>query len=357
MHQYVVRGVRAAALVSCLFSCAAQDVILETTKDAVKERTHVPKYRFPELRFSPDGHYIVARTDSSIAVLSVQPLAFLFQKEVHAYAYTFSSDSKEMVLLTVPKQAMIPGVTFLGRSSLERWSVADGKLIAAQDAHFRTCESLKLSPDLKLFACIDSKRTMTVFDVISGAAVMKKRDATTYCESCADTNANPVTFEFSPDSHYVIAMPWGDTARAWDIERNGEVRLTAEMKKQYFAGLAFMAPNRVLIRRDRNKGLLVDFPSGKTIAEVNVTGWWLRPSTNPNFVLAFSKENPPRRIAVELNTGRAVISETPTLDVIDRFYVAEKGYGEIALYEIGKGLVSAVPVPELQSSRSKPGLP
>jgi hypothetical protein len=51
-----------------------------------------------------------------------------------------------------------------------------------------------------------------------------------------------------------------------------------------------------------------------------------------------------RSAAAELSTGLVIISETPALDVLGRFYVAQPAEGEVGLYEIGKGLQATVVV-------------
>jgi hypothetical protein len=52
-----------------------------------------------------------------------------------------------------------------------------------------------------------------------------------------------------------------------------------------------------------------------------------------------------RAAAVELATGRTIISETPALDVYDDLYVAELANGDLGLYRIGNGLRGRIGIP------------
>jgi len=48
--------------------------------------------------------------------------------------------------------------------------------------------------------------------------------------------------------------------------------------------------------------------------------------------------------AMELDTGLVIISYRPALDAFGRYYVAEPAANQIGLYEIGKGLKTAVTI-------------
>jgi len=72
-------------------------------------------------------------------------------------------------------------------------------------------------------------------------------------------------------------------------------------------------------------------------------------ATDPGFViirpfgrLSFIEPTEQRAAAVELATGRVIISETPLLDVFGRYYIAEPSPGVVGLYERGKGLQATV---------------
>jgi hypothetical protein len=73
----------------------------------------------------------------------------------------------------------------------------------------------------------------------------------------------------------------------------------------------------------------------------------LFPSTDPSFVIVRlagqeATKHPQRTVAAELHTGELVVSETPALDVLLRYYAAEPSRGCVGLYERGKGLQATI---------------
>ncbi len=89
---------------------------------------------------------------------------------------------------------------------------------------------------------------------------------------------------------------------------------------------------------------LVAFPSGKMLARPKAPTFELFRATEPGFVI--SRPNSPARkyyphaptSAVDLSTGQVIVSHTPALDVLGRYYVAEPPAGTVGLYGRGKGL-------------------
>jgi hypothetical protein len=118
----------------------------------------------------------------------------------------------------------------------------------------------------------------------------------------------------------------------------------------------FIAPHRVLIsvfgtigKHGVTSADLVEFPSAKILAKVKVPDNRLLRATDPDFVLArpFGRRvllnpNAKRSAATQLSTGQVIISDTPALDVLGHYYVAEPSTGRVGLYERGKGLQAAV---------------
>ena len=57
-----------------------------------------PKGAFRELRFSPDGRYVLAQDDTEITVLTVQPFVILFRIPAEdADVAKFTPDSRQLV--------------------------------------------------------------------------------------------------------------------------------------------------------------------------------------------------------------------------------------------------------------------
>ena len=85
-------------------------------------------FSFNHVRFSPNGQYALAQDDSSITVLTVQPLAveFWIAAETAGLA-EFTPDSQDVVFVNSATRADARSIAFVGRpASVERWSVVSG---------------------------------------------------------------------------------------------------------------------------------------------------------------------------------------------------------------------------------------
>ena len=134
---------------------------------------HPLRMDLEQLRFSPDGNFILAQDETSISVLSRAPYKQIFRFDAEdALPAEFSPDSKRIVFHT-------PGL------HTEEWSVADQKLIASHEPISRNnCIQSKFSPDGRTLFCISLRDgddgiyffDLTVLDVASGSIVFQKKD-------------------------------------------------------------------------------------------------------------------------------------------------------------------------------------
>jgi len=125
-----------------------------------------------QLRFSPDGNFILAQDETSISVLSRAPYKQLFRFDAEdALPAEFSPDSKRIVFHT-------PGL------HTEEWSIADQKLIASHEPISRNdCIQSKFSPDGRTLFCISLRDgddgiyflDLTALDAATGSVVFQKK--------------------------------------------------------------------------------------------------------------------------------------------------------------------------------------
>ena len=122
----------------------------------------------------------------------------------------------------------------------------------------------------------------------------------------------------------------------------------------------FLAPHRLLVPAplyQASHGVvtakLTAFPSGEILAKLKLPAGHLFRTADPGFVLvrpfgrgAWSNPSATRVAAADVRTGQVIISDTPALDVLGRYYVAEPSAGMVGLYERGKGLQATVAVHE-----------
>ena len=118
--------------------------------------------RFRQLRFSPDGKYILAQQASGITVLTVQPLSVLFSRsEENVSNAGFTPDSEQVWFVSRPSHVVAPQIAFAGSSVyVERWNIAGGTRIDVKETRLRKCESSGLSPDSRFLACVDTGGTL-----------------------------------------------------------------------------------------------------------------------------------------------------------------------------------------------------
>jgi WD40 repeat protein len=97
-----------------------------------------------QLRFSPDGKLAMAQDESSIFVLTSDPLAVRYRIDARdALPAYFSPDSQSLTFAT-------PGL------HTEQWSTQDHKLIAAHELLTKKeCYNPKLSPDGRTLVCVE----------------------------------------------------------------------------------------------------------------------------------------------------------------------------------------------------------
>jgi hypothetical protein len=164
-----------------------------------------------QLRFSPDGHYVLAQNRSRITVLTVQPLAVLFQIPAEkADVAQFTLDSQQVVFIE-SQTSLEAGVPFnaLG-TRIERWSVANHAQTTSKAIFSADCATESLSPDGHVWACVDFAGTLRLRDVASGEAILEKKRFNKLQDFCPPDQF-PCTLSgdlgyaqisFSPDSRF-----------------------------------------------------------------------------------------------------------------------------------------------------------
>ena len=310
--------------------------------------------RFRQLRFSPDGKYILAEQASGIAVLSVQPLSVLFSRSAENVSNAgFTPDSEQVWFVSRPSHVVAPQIAFAGSSAfVERWNIAGATRVDMKETRLRKCESSGLSPDSRFLACVDSGGTLRVIDVDSGETVFEKRKFSSIGDrGSADLN-------FSPDGRYIAAVPKhiDGGPLAWDLRAKEQVKLGGRLKKLDTGyHIAFVAADQIMISSvwlgtATVNATLVDFPSGKVLSKAKLPPGQLFRASDPAFVLIrpFGRvptANPAlKSSAVEIRTGQVIVSDAEALDVFGARFVMELPDGKLGLCERGKGVQASVAI-------------
>jgi hypothetical protein len=163
------------------------------------------------LRFSPNGKYILAEDDGGIHVASRDPFAFLFYIPApDAREARFSPDSNSIVFANAGLR-------------VEIWSVPEQKRKSVHEITVRDpCLQTELSPDGSVLACLNSEHTLQLIDVMNGSVILEEKDfwhptsleflsvLLTDIRDRADGAAPSgswhfVNMAFTPDGHYFLA--------------------------------------------------------------------------------------------------------------------------------------------------------
>ena len=288
---------------------------------------------FTEVKFSPDGRWLLAQDDSSIDVLSRDPLQALFRIEASdAQKAHFTPDSKAVVFLNHELR-------------VEKWSVAEKKRIEVHEIVLTRdfCMQTLLSPDGNIVACFTPQMGVKLVSVATGDTVFEKKefyqptwaDIRGWLWRAAETGLpEPMFMHFSPDNHYFMIARRGATL-AINLTTNRPVPLPNRFHELVGAGFVFSGPDRVIgINRDNpRKSEEFTFPDGHTIAKMALGGH-LSPVGHGGYVIVRPVDKYPVGV-VDVNADKVILaSQEPALDVYDKVYARGRVDGTIALFDI-----------------------
>ena len=361
---------------------AAITLVLSTAIYAAEEPT-APRVSLRQLRFSPDGQYVIAQDDKTITVLTVKPFAVHFRIPAEDAAIAdFTPDSRRVLFVRSrvymdSRQMRISG----SPARVERWSVADGARVGSTEISIPDCGTVGLSPDGSFLACDDLDGVFRLFEVSSSKTLVQEKyfgqAVLTFsyrgCKECSfidhteDGKVGSALIAFSPDGRFLVAVPRRDTGFpmgfAWDLQQAKKVPLSRALGRMRGSlgptieptsflsapPFTFVAPDRAVVSWEKAwepkdttvKATLALFPSSKVLLKPRIPPGPLFRAADPGFVIV-RPCGKSVACAVEYTTGEMIMSETPALDVLGRYYVAERAGGEVGLYERGKGLQAAV---------------
>jgi WD40 repeat protein len=245
-----------------------------------------------QVRFSPDGRYVLAQDDSEITILTVQPFAIQFRiPGQNSFDAQFTPDSRQLVLVSSATRVDPLKIVFSASPPhVERWSIADQARVQSSTLPTLECRTQALSPDGTLLVCIDYKSTVRFIDVESGQTLFEEKNFSRLLHYTPPLEClqPPVIWGelgvahivFSPDSHFVLIVP--ESARgnviAWNLREKRPIELTGRLKQLKIQMSAFITPDRMVVshggtkKSDVKQGVLrariIEFPSGKLISQI-----------------------------------------------------------------------------------------
>ena len=323
-----------------------------------------------QVRFSPDGHYILAQDRKTITVLAVEPLRIVVQLEAEAATLAkFTPDSRQILYISPAD----PADVFALKPRLAPHPQVQGLEISTgvtftRDLGSVHCRSADVSPDGSVAVCVDDFGTLSLIRPGSGEVLFQKQgfiDYFRYEDEYGRQNVGDLSkarVRFSPDGHNVLIVPAGGTGKAiaWNSKNNSLIRLKQRLRalrSTYgaVALFAFLDSGHILLdtnhphnnRRSDVRAAVVGFPDGEVTSTVRVPPGEKHSASDSRFVIVrpFGVGNEDGKFivpaaAVELDTGRVIISRRPALDVYGEYYATEGEPGEVALWQTG-GILKA----------------
>lgn len=313
-----------------------------------------------QIQVSPDGRFLLAQDDSSVFVLTREPLANLFRFDApNADHAQFSPDSHSIVF--VDKELRV-----------EKWDVEAKQRTSVHQVTLPVdCQQKALAPSGDVLACLTlSTETQLACHHMteSGTFEVTGCDVPVYELQLIDVNANntiftrksfyspsafeafvfllsealglPSTFapselQFSPDGRY-FAAGHGANTLAWDLSTRSEMKLTSKIKSILGLHFAFkgsgeidgfnFADQKAVLYRYR-------FPSGEPIDQflMPVKGALGAPAKG-EYLLLLNTGNSPVAV-IDLQAKKITMGyKVPGFTVYDQSFAAES---------IGGGMVIA----------------
>jgi WD40 repeat protein len=288
------------------------------------------------LRFSPDGKFVLAQDDGGIHVLSRDPFQFLFFIEApNADKAFFNPDSKSVIFKT----------PFL---RVEIWDVASQTRTSVHEMLLRVgCIQSLLSPDGAYLACLDRQLTLSLFEVATGNEIASKKNFLQIAQVGfvwfsimiqleAHSNLRLAHMAFSPDGRYFLAGTFTD-AFAYDLVAKRDADLPSSIRSLAHDEFIFVDKDRIFAINNRspNKCPLLRFPTGERLQETALAkGLELAPVAHGDYV-AVGPLKSGKLGFWEFSTGRfAVGLQKDAGDIYDNTVVFEEIDGRIVLAEL-----------------------
>jgi hypothetical protein len=306
------------------------------------------------IRFSPDGRYVLAQDDGSIAVLDKAAAKVLFLIDApDADAAQFTPDSESVVFND-------------SKLRVEKWNVATGQRTSVKElVVFDGCGQMLLSPDGKTLVCAklnldDLPRVgLRLIDVESGKPFYEKPgfwsmgafapERGLLVELEGLTGKNFASMAASPDGRYLVVAV-GMTVLAYDLEHRQPVSLGGKLKGMGQSRMSFVGPEQLFVVGEPKSGglwqaSLLTFPEGRVVKEIEIGDQHVEGVTKGQALIMGPLKDYVDGI-LGLDDGQVrVASKISTMDEWDHWVTAEDPQGGLQIGQIGVPGATHIPLP------------
>jgi WD40 repeat protein len=286
------------------------------------------------LRFSPDGEYLLAQDESTIYVMTRQPLAAKFTIYApDAFAAKFSADSQSILFHTESLR-------------VETWSVPDEARISTTEMVIASgCMQSELSPDAKFLACYTPEFDLALFEVESGEQKFLKKSfsqprtffqyfAMLVARALEGEDFESIHMHFSPDGRYFVAHAAEDDSNA-ALDLNGfhVFSLPGALRELMWGSFTFVGPDKIagVNRVHPKNSALAKFPSGEVIRQIQFGNSHIEADTDGRHITVRPVKDHPVGV-LDLETGSIVLAaDSHALDAFADTYIHERTDGDLAI--------------------------
>jgi roadblock/LC7 domain-containing protein len=305
-----------------------------------------------QVRFSPDGKYILAQDETSIHVLSRSPLKRLFSIDsAGAELAQFTPDSTHVVF-NYPTMRT------------ENWDIASAKRESYHELiDYEGCGQTSLSPDGRTFICIANTWKGVGYKLIDvDSAKLLYEDKSFYATQAQAfgymlrlaTQAHFADIAYSQDGKKMV-MVMGARGVAWNLEERKQISLGGLLTHIFQGHTVFVDSDKLVYECDRDFGsggatvtykiCESSFPEGIAVNNFKFGYQWIEQVTHGNHVLIGPfKES--AAMLVDPSTGKASAGfKLDSLDIYDNSMASENEHGGVTVGEVGSQQVEAVNLP------------
>src|SRR5712671_1224252 len=297
------------------------------------------------LQFSPDGRYLLAQDESSVFVLSREPLSPLFRIDaLNAQWAQFSPDSRSVVVADAELR-------------VQKWDIAGQQRTSINAVVLPgRCLNYAVSSTGAVLACIRRRKDnleLDLVDVYSGNTFFTKGmnwpvqvfNLMFVDQSQLIRFRGPANFrlQFSPDSHYFL-VGTAESAVGYDLEARHEVGLSGRVRQMAASNFTFTATNDLAAYNSQNpsRSQIVHFPSGDLVQEfpLEINGFKLEgrliaPAKGPYILVTPAAMHPIAAIDLEkkkLATGY----KSRGMAIYGDLIAGEQVGGKVALFSMAE---------------------
>lgn len=322
--------------------------VLEATGQGAEEVSSV-SLKLPlqpdvdELRYSPDGRFILMQDEFGVSVMDRSPLKLRFRINAEQINVPhFSADSTSLSFIDNDMR-------------MEKWDVATGKMLVARDLWTGVpCAKAALSPDGEMAACLRWDLNIRIVSTSTSKLVYEEkfdsRNLSYWDFIAAGRDLRKLAMlRFSEDSHYFL-FSFGNGTGAVELPGGKKIKVAFDVNKVMGYAFDFQGSNRVMGVNFDNPAdsEVVEFPSGNVLYKMKIDFQSVRAPTRGDWALLYPLRDYPVGL-FNLKENRIVLgSKARGIDLYNDEMVSERKSGEIARYQMAGNvpkLVEAAMIP------------